>query len=40
MADALVLATATRFRAQLITSDRDFEHVPGVVYLPNKGARP
>jgi toxin FitB len=34
MADALVLATARRFRADLITSDRDFANVPGVVYLP------
>ena len=37
MADALVLATARRFRAEVITSDRDFENIPGVVYVP-KGA--
>ena len=36
MADALVLATARRHRADLVTSDRDFEHVPGVLYLKNK----
>lgn len=36
MADALVLATAQKFRAHLITSDRDFAAIPGVVYLPNK----
>jgi predicted nucleic acid-binding protein len=34
MADALVLATARRFRAELVTSDRDFEGVPDVAYLP------
>ena len=37
MADALVLATARRFRAEVMTSDRDFENIPGVVYVP-KGA--
>jgi predicted nucleic acid-binding protein len=36
MADALVLATARRFHADLITSDRDFKNLPGVVYLPKK----
>ena len=34
MADAMILATAHLFRAELITSDRDFERVPGVTYLP------
>lgn len=34
MADAMVLATAMKFRAELITSDRDFEQIPGVTYLP------
>ena len=34
MADALVLATALKFQAELVTSDRDFEAVPGVTYLP------
>lgn len=36
MADALVFATARRFQAELITSDRDFDGLPGVVYLPKK----
>ncbi|MEA2490135.1 MAG: hypothetical protein QOH21_1927 [Acidobacteriota bacterium] len=36
MADAIVLATARRFHAELVTSDRDFEQIPGVAYLPNK----
>lgn len=36
MADATVLATARRFGAELITSDRDFEGLEGVTYLPNK----
>ena len=34
MADAMILATARMYRAELITSDRDFEAVPGVTYLP------
>ena len=38
MADALVFATARRFEAELITSDRDFDGLPGVVYLPKKPA--
>jgi toxin FitB len=36
MADALVLATARKFDAELVTSDRDFEGVIGVTYLPKK----
>jgi toxin FitB len=36
MADALVLATAQRFHADLITSDRDFKDLPGVIFLPKK----
>lgn len=36
MADALVLATARKFNAELVTSDRDFEQVIGVTYLPKK----
>ena len=36
MADAFVLATARQFRAELVTSDRDFEGIDGVIYLPNK----
>ena len=35
MADALVLATARKFQADLVTSDRDFENIPDVTYLPN-----
>ncbi|MDP9192499.1 MAG: type II toxin-antitoxin system VapC family toxin [Acidobacteriota bacterium] len=38
MADALVLATARKFDAELITSDRDFERISGVTYLPKKPA--
>ncbi len=34
MADAIILATAKLFRAELITSDRDFERIAGVTYLP------
>jgi len=36
MADALVLATARKFDAELVTSDRDFEKLASVTYLPNK----
>lgn len=36
MADALVLATARKFQAELVTSDRDFEGVIGVTYLRKK----
>jgi len=36
MADALVLATARKFQAELVTSDRDFERVMGVTYLPKQ----
>ncbi len=36
MADAIVLATARRFRAELVTSDRDFDQIAGVTYLPKK----
>ena len=36
MADALVLATARKFQAELVTSDRDFEGVSGVTYLRKK----
>lgn len=34
MADAMILATARLYRAELVTSDRDFESIPGVTYLP------
>lgn len=33
MADALIYATAQRYRARLITSDLRFERVPGVTIL-------
>ncbi len=36
MADAIVLATAQAHDADVITSDSDFENVPGVVYIPKK----
>jgi toxin FitB len=39
MADALVLATARKFRAELVTSDRDFEGMIDVTYLPKKPGR-
>ena len=34
MADAIVLATARAFRAELVTSDDDFEGIADVTYLP------
>jgi toxin FitB len=34
MADALILATARLYRAELVTSDADFELISGVTYLP------
>ena len=34
MADAIVLATARKFEAELVTSDRDFERLENVTYLP------
>jgi predicted nucleic acid-binding protein len=36
MADSLVYATAVHHRAELITSDADFEKLPGVVYLAKR----
>ncbi|MDP9361606.1 MAG: type II toxin-antitoxin system VapC family toxin [Acidobacteriota bacterium] len=36
MADAMILATAHHFRAELVTSDRDFARIPDVVYLPKQ----
>jgi predicted nucleic acid-binding protein len=33
MADAIVLATALAENAELVTSDADFEKLPGVTYL-------
>ena len=34
MADALILATANAYRAELITSDADFAGIENVTYLP------
>jgi predicted nucleic acid-binding protein len=34
MADAMILATANLYRAELVTSDKDFERLAGVTYLP------
>lgn len=36
MADAMVLATAKLFRAELVTSDADFRSLEGVTYLPKR----
>ncbi len=33
MADAMILATARLYRAELVTSDSDFERIPDVTYL-------
>ena len=34
MADAIILATARMYGADIVTSDADFDGVPGVTYLP------
>ena len=36
MADAIVLATARKFHAELVTSDSDFEQIADVTYLRKK----
>jgi len=36
MADAIVLATAQMYEAEVVTSDSDFDGVPGVTYIPKK----
>jgi toxin FitB len=38
MADSVMLATARACEATLWTQDGDFEHVPGVKYLPKRKA--
>ena len=38
MADAIVLATARLYGAEVITSDADFSGIPGVTYLPKAAA--
>lgn len=37
MADAIILATARLHEAEVVTSDADFEGIPGVTYLPISG---
>ena len=34
MADAIILATARLHEAEVVTSDADFDGVPGVTYIP------
>jgi toxin FitB len=34
MADAIILATAQLYDAEVVTSDADFNGVPGVTYIP------
>ena len=34
MADAIILATARLYEAEVVTSDSDFDDVPGVTYIP------
>lgn len=34
MADAIILATARLHEAEIVTSDADFEGLPGVTYIP------
>lgn len=34
MADAIILATARLHEAEVVTSDVDFDGVPGVTYIP------
>jgi len=36
MADAIVLATALMYGVEVVTSDADFEGVPGVVYIAKR----
>jgi predicted nucleic acid-binding protein len=37
MADSIVYATARAEDAQLVTSDKDLQGLPGVTYLPKPG---
>ncbi len=37
MADAVVHATAQMLEATLVTSDEDFDELPGVTYMPQGG---
>ena len=34
MADSIILATARLYEAEVVTSDADFEGVPGVTFIP------
>jgi len=34
MADAIILATARLYESEVVTSDADFEGVPGVTFIP------
>ncbi|HEX7139785.1 MAG TPA: type II toxin-antitoxin system VapC family toxin [Vicinamibacterales bacterium] len=34
MADSIILATARMYEAEIVTSDADFEGVPGVTFIP------
>jgi predicted nucleic acid-binding protein len=34
MADAIILATARLYEAEVVSSDADFDGIPGVVYIP------
>jgi len=36
MADAIVLATAQVYEAEVVTSDSDFDGVPELTYIPKK----
>src|SRR5947209_13509976 len=36
MADAIILATARMYEAEVVTSDSDFDGVPGVTYIPKQ----
>ncbi len=36
MADAIVLATARLHNAEVVTSDADFEGLPGVIYVAKR----
>lgn len=38
MADAIILATARLYDAEVVTSDADFEGLPGVTYIPKRKA--
>ena len=39
MADAIILATARLHEAEVVTSDADFDGIPGVTYIPKPTKR-